>query len=314
VTPVRESRRSSAGLFSSARSFRLPTGSHFAPRALAGYPIDLRVKARSLRLPGTVCEPEHLHVDTAQFGLGAHERWLAGQGEQWLHAALAAGRHLVAVQEADGAWLHRADYPHTFPLRAPWCSAMAQGEGASLLVRLHAITAEEAFADAAARAIVPLSRDLDDGGVRTELDGGPWLEEYPTRPSSHVLNGAIFALWGLRDVGVGLADTRALRAFGDGVDALAASLHRFDTGWWSLYSRYPHPLRNPASAFYHALHLSQLEAMQRLAPRPQFAATHARWSAYAASPACRSRAFAAKVMFRMAVPRRSFACAKDGSR
>ncbi|HEX6391219.1 MAG TPA: D-glucuronyl C5-epimerase family protein, partial [Solirubrobacteraceae bacterium] len=272
--------------------------------AVAGYPIDLRVKARTPRLPATVCEPEHLHVDTAQFGLGAHERWLAGQGQKWLHVAIAAGRQLVAVQEPNGAWLHRADYPHTFPLRAPWCSAMAQGEGASLLVRLHAITGDATFAQAAARAVMPLSRDLDDGGVRTELGGAPWLEEYPTRPSSYVLNGAIFALWGLRDVGVGLGDQHALRAFDDGVDALAANLHRFDTGWWSLYSRYPHPLRNPASGFYHALHLSQLEGMQRLAPRPQFAATHARWAAYAASRACRTRAFAAKVMFRLAVPRR----------
>jgi len=314
VTPLRESRRSSPGLFSSARSFFLPTGSRVEPRAVAGYPIDMRVKARAPRLPATVSDPHHLHVVTAQFGLGAHERWLAGQGEEWLHAALAAGRHLVARQEPDGAWLHRADYPHTFPVRAPWCSAMAQGEAASLLVRLHDITGDAAFADAAARAVVPLSRDLDDGGVRTELNGGPWLEEYPTRPSSYVLNGAIFALWGLHDVGIGLGDMQTLHAFGEGVDALAASLHRFDTGWWSLYSCYPHPVRNPASSFYHALHVSQLEAMQRIAPRPQFAATHARWAAYAGSPVCRGRAFAAKVVFRMAVPRQRLRQPTDGTR
>jgi hypothetical protein len=63
---------------------------------------------------------------------------------------------------------------------------------------------------------------------------------------------------------------------------------------------------NVASSFYHALHISQLEAMNVIAPRPEFADTAQRFQGYAGSRACRNRAFARKVLFRLAVPRNEF--------
>jgi hypothetical protein len=80
----------------------------------------------------------------------------------------------------DSGWWH---------LRAPWYSAMAQGEALSLAVRLG----DRAFAE----ALLP-----------TLLEGSPvvhrsgrdlWLEEYVTDPHNPVLNGAIFAAFGLYD-------------------------------------------------------------------------------------------------------------------
>ena len=79
---------------------------------------------------------------------------------------------------------------------------------------------------------------------------------------------------------------------------------RFDTGRWSLYSLYPHPLPNVASSFYHALHINQLDAMHRIAPRPELAAVRNRLRNYADSPIDRKLAFAAKALFRLRVPRR----------
>jgi hypothetical protein len=113
----------------------------------------------------------------------------------------------------------------------------------------------------------------------------------------------MFALWGMRDVAVGLGDSDAAERFRVGVDSLAANLHRYDAGYWSYYSLFPHRIRNPASSFYHALHVSQLEAMQMLAPRPVFEETRTRWQRYAQSRISASRAFLTKVTFRLLVPR-----------
>ena len=55
-----------------------------------------------------------------------------------------------------------------------------------------------------------------EGGVQARLGGGPWPEEYPTDPPSYVLNGGIFALWGMYDVGAGLGDEDAARDFEQG--------------------------------------------------------------------------------------------------
>jgi hypothetical protein len=298
------SRRNSAGFWSSASSFFLPCGRHIDVSGLRGYPIDMRVKADSPEWPREeLSRRGALFVEIAQYGLGCYERWICGEGERWLDAAFKVGEHLMGQQEPDGAWLHREPLPHTFRIPAPWCSALPQGEGASLLARLYRERGDERFAQAARRALAPLGRPQSDGGVRGDLDGSPWPEEYPTTPQSHVLNGAIFALWGFRDVGAALDDADMLKEFDAGVDVLAAHLHRFDSGYWSYYSLYPHPIPNPASSFYHALHINQLTAMHELAPRPQLQETRDRWQGYAESRLCRTRAFAAKAAFRLAVPR-----------
>jgi hypothetical protein len=293
-----------AGFFSSADRLPLSLGPELDLEGVRGYPLDLRQKAQS-------ADPEMLdgrplgshYVIVAQYGLGCYERWLAGDGEVWLQAALRVGRYLLERQQGDGSWLNPLPLGHTFPLPAPWRCGMAQGEAASLLVRLYLETREEAFAESAQRALIPLSRPSREGGVCATLDGAPWPEEYPTRTPSFVLNGAIFAWWGMRDVAVGLADPGARNDFERGVGALAANLQRFDTGGWSLYCLYPHPVPPIASAFYHRLHINQLTAMHALAPREEIAAVRDRWLGYSKSPALRRRATARKVLHRIVVPR-----------
>jgi heparosan-N-sulfate-glucuronate 5-epimerase len=302
LTPAGTSRRSSAGFFSSASSFFLPVGSEIDADGVRGYPIDLRVKAESSAWESFV-RAQTLFVVIAQYGLGCYERWLAGDGQEWFDAALGTGMYLVSRQQPSGEWLHLERFPHTFRLPPPWCSGLAQGEGASLLVRLHLQNGDPELAKAAMLAIEPLSTPQSAGGVGGELDGRPWPEEYPTNPQSHVLNGAMFALWGYRDVAVGLNDTAAANRFKEGLDSVVANIHRFDAGYWSYYSLYPHPILNPASSFYHALHVSQFSAMSQLAPRPELTEVGERWARYAASPLCRSRAFATKAAFRLLVPR-----------
>lgn len=293
-----------AGFFSSAKHMVLPVGPALDPQAVRGYPIDLRVKAHSARLsPQELAGLSRYWVVAAQHGLGCYERWVAGEGEAWLEAAFRVGRHLIDHQEADGSWLQHERFPHTFPLNAPWRCGMAQGEAASLLVRLHLEGGEEAFAHAARKALSPLYLPVEQAGVCAALEGAQWPEEYPTHPPSFVLNGAIFAWWGLRDVGLGLGDADAHRAFEAGVDVLASNLHRFDTGRWSLYCLRWYPVRHVASSFYHALHITQLEAMQALAPRPEFEATRERWLGYVDSAPLRWRALSQKVLFRIVVPR-----------
>jgi len=304
MTATVEPLPSHAGIFSSARRFALPLGPASDPESVRGYPIDLRLKAQTACWPPPeLSDPRDDYVFVSQYGLGCFERWLAGDGEHWLAAAVEVGRHLVSSQEADGSWLNLAPLRHTFPLRAPWICAMAQGEGASLLVRLYQETGEDRFASAALGALGPMSRPRSAAGACARLDGDPWPEEYPTDPPSFVLNGAIFAWWGMRDVAVGLGDAAAAEAFEAGVNALARQLHRFDSGWWSLYSLYPHPLRPIASSFYHALHITQLDATNRLAPRAEFESTRQRWIRYSESVLNRRRAFTSKVLYRLVVPR-----------
>ncbi len=292
-------------LLSTAGSFSPPVGERLALDASGGYYIDFTVKADEAVWPTAWLGPRetHLHVASAQFGLGCFERYLAGDGDEWLATATAVADYLVADQAPDGGWPHLMPMPHSYWLEPPWLSAMAQGEAASLLVRVHSRTPDERYAAAAKKALEPMLSKVADGGVAADLDGGWFPEEYPSEPSSYVLNGAIFALWGCRDVAVALDHPAAADLYETGVDTLAANIHRFDTGYWSLYDLFPHPVRNLASGAYHLLHLNQLRALQRVTPRPEFEHTIERFARYQESRLSRSRALASKVAFRLLVPR-----------
>ena len=276
--------------------FPTAAGPAIAPGAVRGYYIDLRPKAAAAGWPPAWLSPGSLWVNVAQWGLGSFERHLAGEEGPWLEWARAVADPLVAHQDGDGGWSHRDAYKHTFPLAAGWRSAMAQGEGASLLVRIGNETGDERYLDAARHAVRAFPE--------ARLGDGRLPEEYPTAPPSFVLNGAIFAIWGLYDVWLGAADEDAGERFRERVDTLAANVHRWDTGWWSRYDLFPHPVANVASPSYHRLHVLQLRALHLLDPRPELERTAARCESYAEGPWGRRRALAQKVAFRAAVPRR----------
>jgi hypothetical protein len=247
-------------------------------------------------------------VTTAQWGLGAYERYLKGEGEAWLQAARGAAEYLLAEQveggPQDGGWLHHMQMPHTFVVDPPWTSAISQGEGASLLVRLHGETGDERFAEAARRALRPMEVAVAEGGTFAELDGGPFVEEYPTTPPSYVLNGAIFGVWGYHDVGRGLDDATITAQFEALATTLAAAMPRFDTGYWSRYDLFPHPVANVASPAYHLLHINQLRVLDGLAPGLGFGTVAERFDGYRGSRLARGRALGRKIAFRLLVPRR----------
>ena len=297
-----------ARFLSTEQSFPIPLGSQIGEGSVRGYYIDMRVKAAEPALPPSWARfsDKTLWVAIAQWALGAYEHYLESGDDRWLTGMRDAGEFLLRNVGDDGGLWQTFLLGHTFPLAPRWISAMAQGQAASVLVRLHLATGEDRYADGALRVVEPLYVDTPDGGTRAYLDGGPWLEEYPTDPPSFVLNGGIFAMWGLYDVAVGLGDDRARREWGLCAGTFHRNVHRWDTGHWSRYDLFPHPfLVNVASLAYHALHMNQLRAMQRIAPDDRVAQVLARFEGYADSAALRARAFAAKSAFRLAVPRNS---------
>lgn len=301
--------RGDPGRFSSARSFAPPVGSFVESGTVGGYYIDFSAKPEAPSWPPPWLGPpeKQIHVAEAQWGLGCYERFLRGEGDEWLAGAIAAADHLIEQQQRggplEGGWVHGTAMPHTYRLDAGWLSAMAQGEGTSLLIRVHQRTGDERYLEAAMSALRTLAIPTADGGVRAELGDGFFLEEYPTIPASYVLNGGIFALWGYYDAAIALGDQDTKRQFQLGVDTLAANLWRWDTGRWSLYDLFPHPAPNIASSAYHLLHTTQLRAMQLVAPREEFEQTADRFDEYARSRLHRADAFVRKVAFRLVVPR-----------
>jgi heparosan-N-sulfate-glucuronate 5-epimerase len=297
------------GRLSRASAFAPPLGRHVEPDGVRGYYLDLSVKAPEAQWPPPWLRPDApvMHVTVAQFGLGAFERYLAGNGEGYLVAARGAGAWLAERQirggPLDGGLPHEFEMPHTYNLSPGWLSSMAQGQAASLLVRLQLETGDAELGEAASRALSPLSVPVAQGGVLATLGDGPFFEEYPTTPSSLVLNGEIFTVWGVRDVALGLKDPDTGEQLRTATETLSANLDRWDTGYWSRYDLFPHPISNVASGSYHHLHITQLRAMSQISPQAEFGRVADRFSAYSEKRTNEVRATAAKVAFRLMVPR-----------
>lgn len=268
-----------------------PVGERFADAPLRGYVIDFRAKTTA----GTATTPASLSpAALSQLALGWWERALSG--EPHLLFRFLETAELLRRRHDHALWAYEHDLPK-YGLRAPWYSAMAQGQAASVFARAARVTDDAADADLAISALRPLLRT---GGLRllVETPEGPVLEEAPSARPSRILNGWIFALVGLWDVGEGLDDQDASRAFREGIAALERSLPLYDVGWWSRYSLYPHRLTDLAKPFYHRLHVAQLDALHRIVGVDAFAETSRRWASYDhALP--RSRALAQKAAFRL---------------
>jgi heparosan-N-sulfate-glucuronate 5-epimerase len=308
------SRTGNPDAFGSEQSFNPPIGGLWSPSgAIRGYYIDFSLKAESPGWPPywLAALEQQLHVAAVLWGLGAFERYLKGEGEEWLAGARAAGKHLIETQQRggnqQGAWRHHFRMPHTYRIDPPWLSGITQGQAASLLARLFVETAEERFAEAATAALLPMQVPVSEGGTVAELDGEPFVEEYPTDPPSYVLNGAIFAIWGFRDVGLLFDDSDSVQRFSELAATLDAQLGRWDTGKWSLYDLYPHSIANLASPAYHLLHIGQLRVMDQLAEGTRFGPAAERFDAYRSSRRNRTEAVARKIAFRLANPRNAAA-------
>jgi heparosan-N-sulfate-glucuronate 5-epimerase len=212
----------------------------------------------------------------------------------WLVANLSPNDHGVPV------WKHEFDWEYRDLLHAGWYSALAQGQGVSLLCRAYRETGDDAYRDTAELAFRSLTLPVESGGVQIrDGEDGAWLEETIVDPPTHILNGFLWALWGVKDYADVSADAAARSLLEACTRTLMRNLPDYDCGYWSLYEQSGTRMKMLASPFYHRLHVSQLRITARLLEQPELGTWADRWDRYAASNACAKRALAYKALFKV---------------
>ena len=274
-----------------------PKGRFFARDQLAGYYNDLRGKAfwqgarDSEGIPfSRTSQGKHLYFPTTitQYGLGHFDLWLEGGGEEHRKAVFKVADWLVASQDECGGWdvFGSLDIQVTNPY-----SAMTQGQAISVLLRAFLQTEMEAYLKSAKRALALTLTPLHQGGTTLYKGSDIYLEEAVTREQNTILNGWIFAIFGLWDYALSVGEESAKEALAATLDTLSGCLVRYDRGWWSNYDRHG----AIASPFYHRLHIALLEALYELTGRDVFGIVGKRWEGYGCSAFKKTRAVAMKV-------------------
>jgi hypothetical protein len=243
-------------------------------------------------------------IAIAQYGLGNYNLFRRTGDLERRRKFLTAADWLLANLEQNRAglwvWNHHFDWEYRTPLMSPWYSALSQGQGISLLVRAHRETGKSNHLEAAQRAFETFLKTTDEGGVTcVDGDGYAWYEEAIVEPPTHILNGLIWASWGVYDYFIHTGDVRAQRSFDETVRTLRDNLPRFDAGFWSLYEQSGTRMKMLASPFYHQLHIVQLWVMHRLTEEPIFADYARRWDGYRCNQVQRTLALVYKALFKL---------------
>ncbi|MEF8730759.1 MAG: D-glucuronyl C5-epimerase family protein [Candidatus Accumulibacter meliphilus] len=237
----------------------------------------------------------------AQWGLGGFQRWKRGEVEHadpFWKAADWLRENLDVDSAGRGFWWYRFDFD-AYGLRAPWPSALAQAQGISLLLRASRAAGDESYLLAARQACAAMLSPVSEGGLLLADSQYTMLEEVVADRPTAILDGMVFAVFGLQDYCLVVADdAEAKLVLDDCMRSIAELLPRYDLGYWSradLYSEIP-PM--PASRFYHGLHVAQLEVLADLTGNSVFAEYAQRWATVARSSVNRLRAFFNKLVFK----------------
>jgi hypothetical protein len=228
------------------------------------------------RWAGMPDRPQYNATTISQWALFNFDQWVDHRTSQHRDTFLRMADWLREHQRSDGAW------PNDFPLpqydRAPgWISAMYQGQAMSVLIRAHALTDASRYLEAAELAGQPLLRSWEEGGALSRDESGTWLEEVPEEEPSHILNGMIFAMYGLRDhhLMTGAEWSRSL--FDECVETLASNIHRYERDGVVFYEiKRETPVND---SHYMLLQIQQVRTLYDITGRTSFRDAADTWAA-----------------------------------
>lgn len=243
-------------------------------------------------------------IAIAQYGLGYYNLYKKnGDKENFEIAERQADwlvNNLETNQQGVKVWMHHFDWEYRDKLKAPWYSALAQGNGISLLLRIYLETKNESYLEAARKAFKSFYITLDMGGaLYIDKNNDYWLEETIVDPPTHILNGFLWTLFGVWDYWLLTQDRRVKDLFDKCIKTLKNNLKNFDTDFWSLYEQSGTKMKMLASPFYHNLHIIQLKILYKITKGQIFKEYAERWEKYKNNWLYRNLALIYKIIFKI---------------
>lgn len=271
-------------------------GKYYSKTSVEGYYNNLTDKVLLFGKNGndvpttTVDTGETIYFSIAifQYGLASYDLYLASdkKDSSMLEKVIACANWGVDNQQEDGAWVTFAyenlDYPY---------SAMAQGEGVSLLIRAFKETNDDKYMNCLKKAMAFMLTSFEKGGPTLYNSNGVFLYECPKDPL--ILNGWIFSFWGLWDYCLTLPEDKNAKAVLDKtLSTMVKWLPKFDLSYWSMYE----DGKRICSPFYHKLHVAQLNVMYDLTEQETFKYYAERWDKFQHNWLYRKVAFVKKAV------------------
>lgn len=268
-------------------------GKSFVPGEIKGYYNDLTNKVlldpdtlEKKELPKAQNEKGEFIIFATtifQYGLGCYDLMLQTSEKKYADQFRRCVCWAIDNQDENGGW----DISSFAGEKSPY-GAMAQGEGASLLLRAYVYCSDIKYLDAARKAIDLMLTPLEKGGTSRYIDDEMFLMEFMDLPC--VLNGWFFAQFGLYDLSIIDSGSFYKDSFKKSLNTMKNHIHEYDNGYWSKYDE----KKIIASPFYHKLHISQLAAIEMIDNDEIWTIYHQKFVGYQKKWRNRIRAFIKK--------------------
>ncbi|MDZ7796359.1 MAG: D-glucuronyl C5-epimerase family protein [Candidatus Marinimicrobia bacterium] len=228
-----------------------------------------------------VTDKEYVYfpISIGQLGLAVFHTYLRTKSsedrERFLQFAewYADERNYHKDRQTGVRWLTDVSLPQ-YRNKGPWQSAFSQSRGISILTRAFQISGRKEYSDIAGAALTCFRLPVKEGGVTVYTEKGPFYEEYTAAVPTLVLNGMIFALFGVYDfVRAFPENAQAASIFAEGTETLARLLPEYDLGYWSRYNLCDapwYPAVDPATIAYQRLHVVQLQILYNITGKEIF--------------------------------------------
>lgn len=292
-------------MFSGTSYYHLPQnfGKCFVPSELKGYFNDVtgktkwqgRVDSNGVPVNLLSCGgTNQFPIMITQKALGHWDCWMMEGGQEDKEQFLILAQWLIDNQEENGAWnTWQVPTGETF-----WVySAMTQGQAMSVLTRAFTLTNDDKYQVAAKKAFEIFRLPIENAGVTYRDQDKVVLEEFPSQKNS-VLNGWVFAIFGLYDFNLVFDKPDVREMLNQTLETLSKTLPQYDMGYWSRYDL----IGRVASPFYHNLHIGHLKALSLISDNPVFESYHQRWLGYQNAPCKKLHALVVKAIQKIKEP------------
>ena len=220
----------------------------------------------------------HYPISIGQYGLAIFHTFLdTGNEEKKVHFLKIAEWFMDNSRMNDELgryWLTEIPKPE-YRITQGWKSAFTQSRAISILLRAWQLTSDERYLQFAVTSLLPFTKDIREGGVTANLyEKHPFYEEYAAAEPTMVLDGHIFALFGLHECMRAVTpdiDPKshhlARNLFSAGIESLLYFLPEYDLGYWLRFNlcRMPHySVIDPCTVGYLRLVAAQLHVLAKL--------------------------------------------------
>ena len=204
---------------------------------------------QGLPMSGFGSSADYSAVLLIQYGLICHDKFLKFNDYQSLEVLDTCIEKLIEMrQESNDSWIFRNPINIQYNLEKGWISGMYQGQALSLFLRYYQITKDPQYQKASIKIFD--SFFVDHGKynfMKRDNKGCLWIEEYPTKEGSYVLNGFGYAILGILDFYRIMDDQRSYQLYNECLSTLRENLSKYNLWYWSLYDQQKKQL---ISAYY----------------------------------------------------------------